>query len=559
LEKSVPHGRNGAISAVGEANVGVLPSSVSSLVTLAVRSIADNIEYWGEFLTPFHIRECLYILSPFHEHYLPDHLTQEIIDALAIRKKISLPILCLFLHSSLQFLSFAKCGPLMTDKLLKSVAKRAPNVVNLDTSSCTKISNASVVSIVTRMHGLQSVNFSGCHKLTNVMVAQLALSCGSVKSLNLSGLNKITDQAIFAIANHMSGIEELDLSSCSKITEKSMAELLAVCENLKVLKLEGVWEVGDGAILNLKEGNKLQTLDLSATFITDQSLWHIRKVCSQLKHLLLEGCSISDEAFTNTSFIQHQQVSHNEDRQEEDNNNNNNGIGISFGLHLETLKLGGCSITDRGLLALFGRENSCNNNCGCGPALKVLYMPQGITDEALLGISEHLPCLEELVLDGCTKITDRAFMTPRPSKKSEFSSSSSDEDDDEQEEEKARYYKFPLPKLKRLSCRGCKNLTSLAVECISKGDCGTIIENLCLRDCPKITDRALIALGSARCLALTNVDLTGCVRVSSNGIEALLKRVPVRRLVIEGCHSVSLLQYKEMQKRFQKTTNMIWR
>jgi hypothetical protein len=149
-----------------------------TLTKLCIKSIALNINRWCQGMEEYHLERCRYILTAFDEYALPDHLALQILNALALRKKLTLSNFVMFLNPSLVQLDLHECGGYITDHFLRQVAKRAPRVRRLNLATCFKITNPAVLELARQLRHLQSVDLSGCSKLQDSSVEALAENAG---------------------------------------------------------------------------------------------------------------------------------------------------------------------------------------------------------------------------------------------------------------------------------------------------------------------------------------------------------------------------------------------
>jgi hypothetical protein len=108
-----------------------LPREPPTLTKLCIKSIALNISLWCQGVEEFHLERCRYLLTAFDEYTLPDHLAVQILNALALRKKLTLSNFVMFLNSSLLQLDLHECGGFITDHFIRQVEPHHPAPVRL--------------------------------------------------------------------------------------------------------------------------------------------------------------------------------------------------------------------------------------------------------------------------------------------------------------------------------------------------------------------------------------------------------------------------------------------
>jgi hypothetical protein len=105
-----------------------LPREAPTLTKLCIKSIALNINLWCQGVEEFHLERCRYLLTAFDEYTLPDHLALQILNALALRKKLTLSNFVMFLNSSLVQLDLHECGGYITDHFIRQVSIPFPSL-----------------------------------------------------------------------------------------------------------------------------------------------------------------------------------------------------------------------------------------------------------------------------------------------------------------------------------------------------------------------------------------------------------------------------------------------
>ncbi len=108
-----------------------LPREAPTLTKLCIKSIALNINLWCQGVEEFHLERCRYLLTAFDEYTLPDHLALQILNALALRKKLTLSNFVMFLNSSLAQLDLHECGGYITDHFIRQVSVPFPSLAPL--------------------------------------------------------------------------------------------------------------------------------------------------------------------------------------------------------------------------------------------------------------------------------------------------------------------------------------------------------------------------------------------------------------------------------------------
>ncbi|GLC43471.1 hypothetical protein PLESTB_001560800 [Pleodorina starrii] len=167
--------------------------------------------------------------------------------------------------------------------------------------------------------------------------------------------------------------------------------------------------------------------------------------------------------------------------------------------NLETLALPGCGkLTDASAAAISTalprlREVNCRDWAA-------------LTDAGVVALAVGCHDLEDVTLDGCFRVGSESLAALARS----------------------------CPRLRRLSIAKSYAVTDVALEAL--GECGGVLEELSLRQCPKVA--AVWLLG--RCTRLQAVDLSGCANVTGPSLLAMLSGCGacLRSLQLNGCMAV---------------------
>ncbi|XP_076985287.1 uncharacterized protein LOC143657131 [Tamandua tetradactyla] len=128
---------------------------------------------------------------------------------------------------------------MVRDRIVHLIVTQCPKLDSLVLSSCSQVTDMSLVEISTYLRTLRYLDVSGCQQVTNVGLNALARSCHQLKYLDLSstGINK---RGVCLLANycHIS-LECVKLSFCKNITLDVVKKLCKNCRRLKILHLYG--------------------------------------------------------------------------------------------------------------------------------------------------------------------------------------------------------------------------------------------------------------------------------------------------------------------------------
>lgn len=225
----------------------------------------------------------------------------------------------------------------VSDQSMQRISTSCKNLEVLDLAGCSKITNASLMSISHLKH-LRKLNLRSCRQISDRGIEHLCcLYCQqsevAIEELCLQDCQKLTDESLKHISVGLRNLRKINLSFCISVTDTGMKSLarLPALNHLNVTSCDNVSDIGIGYLA--ESAHKLKELDVSfCANITDASLRHIATGIQSLNSLAMTTCTITDDGL----------------------------IRISKTLtHLETLNISQCvAITDSGILSLC--ENMTN-------------------------------------------------------------------------------------------------------------------------------------------------------------------------------------------------------
>ncbi|KAK3597233.1 hypothetical protein CHS0354_004986 [Potamilus streckersoni] len=219
----------------------------------------------------------------------------------------------------------------LTDKGLRLIAKRCPELRHLEIQGCSNISNNALFEVVSYCVNLEYLDVSGCpcitcirltdsilmqasaHHLRQVYLRHLDMTdcyalendgltaiatyCSQLQFLYLRRCVRIGDTGVQAIANNCYCLKELSISDCKKITDYGISELAKLKDSLRYLSVAKCDKVSDVGIIQVARGcRKLRYLNVrGCEAVSDDSLDTLARNCSRLKSLDVGKCDITDE------------------------------------------------------------------------------------------------------------------------------------------------------------------------------------------------------------------------------------------------------------------------
>jgi len=233
------------------------------------------------------------------------------------------------------------------------------NLQRLDFTDCTIINDDCILAITYYAGvGLKSLKLKGCFRIKDIACTHIADNAINLTELDLSFCRKLTDKGIIAISSKLSSLTWLDLSHNSEITTKSIIEVAMKLRNLKYLNLHTCIKIQDESMKYIARNlQELEYLEIEGcSRLTDQSIYQIAKYCHKLKLLNISKC-------------------------------------ITIGDSIISLTEANPNLT----------------------ALKLQFLPR-VTDATLLAITENLPHIQTVMLEGCNNISNHSVSRLRVKK-----------------------------------------------------------------------------------------------------------------------------------------------
>jgi len=207
--------------------------------------------------------------------------------------------------SSLKELNLSLCKD-VSDQSMQRISTSCKNLEVLDLAGCTKITNASLMSI-SHLKNLRKLNLRSCRQISDRGIEHLCcLYCQqhrvAIEELCLQDCQKLTDESLKHISLGLSNLKKINLSFCISVTDTGMKSLarLPSLNHLNVRSCDNVSDIGIGYLS--ESSHKLKELDVSfCANITDASLRHIATGIQSLKFLAMTTCTITDDGLRRIS------------------------------------------------------------------------------------------------------------------------------------------------------------------------------------------------------------------------------------------------------------------
>ncbi|KAI0995223.1 SCF E3 ubiquitin ligase complex F-box protein [Podosphaera aphanis] len=296
-------------------------------------------------------------------------------------------VLPLAVCNRVERLTLTNCEGL-SDNGLMSLLGGSHNLLALDISGDTQITERSMEVLANNCRRLQGLNVTGCVRISPSSMMLVADKCRSIKRLKLNDCNQLDDAAIMEFAKKCPNLLEIDLHQCRNIGNEPITSLLVNGQSLRELRLANCDLISDAAFLSLPSNqtyDHLRILDLTfCARLTDQAVEKIIQVAPRLRNIVFAKCRLLTDAAVNSIS--------------------------KLGKNLHYLHLGHCGqITDSSIVNLVA---SCN---------RIRYIDLGccihLTDISVTKLAS-LPKLRRIGLVKCNAITDASVIalaqSPRP-------------------------------------------------------------------------------------------------------------------------------------------------
>lgn len=270
--------------------------------------------------------------------------SDRLLQATFVRPSVSLPCLtCLSLKGAYR----------LSDVGLSSLVKMAPLLSSVDLSQCSLLSEAGINTLADSLAPvLKELRLESCQQLEAFKILPALKKMQKLEVLSVAGIAGVTDEFLSELLAYLGcDLKELSVSDCGKLTDGALEAIGAVCCALNVLILDNL------------------------SLLTDTALVHLTNGCRSLQTLSLKRCSFSDEAVA--AFV-----------------------GAS-GNCLSDLSLNNVKeVANHTISALVSNTHDTLSR------LDVSWC-RNLTDEALGLLADNCSLLRELILFGCTQVTDK--------------------------------------------------------------------------------------------------------------------------------------------------------
>lgn len=117
--------------------------------------------------------------------------------------------------------------PAVNDEVLAGLGRGCPALAALSVAGCAAVTNAGVTHFArARGAALREIDLSYCGRLTDESVVALVSACPALRAVSLYGCGKLTDTALHWLGR-LPQLQSLDLSMCRAVGDAGLAALVA--------------------------------------------------------------------------------------------------------------------------------------------------------------------------------------------------------------------------------------------------------------------------------------------------------------------------------------------
>ncbi|KAF2070452.1 hypothetical protein CYY_008232 [Polysphondylium violaceum] len=448
-----------------------------------------------------------------------------------------------------QLITLILIGDLVGQKTISIISQFCQQIQYLDLNNCNLLDPESLVSL-NELQKLKTLDLSKC-RLTNETI-QSWNKLNSLQTLRIRNQIRVTDECFYQFQS-WNTLKVLDLSSCSKISETIFQYLPPKCLNLQEISLEACYHISDTTVISISNRmpNLVKLSLKNCKSITDESIRVLVQQCKSIKDLKLSRChSLTDESVKL----------------------------ITENLHstLERIDFSMCpEIKEESFINLLTK---CTNII----SVNLSENPK-VSDRTIETINQHLPKIQHLKLDSCTKIsvdglnltntleiqtlsikksqichhtlcdlsitllnltsltlkaclqlTDHSFAVIGQLSKLEYLDIS---DNYRLLDNSMILICKNLTKLKHLDISSCLRLTTKTFFLIGKFL--SKIETLILTGCGNLTDSSLTYI-SENLLCLLSIDISGCLLITDKSIYSIANnQIHLESISLKDCKNIS--------------------
>ncbi|GCB62464.1 hypothetical protein scyTo_0007239 [Scyliorhinus torazame] len=126
----------------------------------------------------------------------------------------------------------------ITDDILKRIASKNRNTIQINVSDCRSISDTGVSSIAPHSPGLQKYIAYRCKQLSDISLIAIACHCPFLQKVHVGNQDKLTDESLQQLGEKCPDILDIHFGQCYKITDEGMIALARGCPKLQRIYMQ---------------------------------------------------------------------------------------------------------------------------------------------------------------------------------------------------------------------------------------------------------------------------------------------------------------------------------
>ncbi|XP_059825479.1 F-box/LRR-repeat protein 17 isoform X2 [Hypanus sabinus] len=126
----------------------------------------------------------------------------------------------------------------ITDDVLKRIASKNRNRIQINISDCRNISDTGVSSIAMQSPGLQKYIAYRCKQLSDISLIAIACHCPFLQKVHVGNQDKLTDESLKQLGEKCPEVLDIHFGQCYKITDEGMMALARGCPRLQKIYMQ---------------------------------------------------------------------------------------------------------------------------------------------------------------------------------------------------------------------------------------------------------------------------------------------------------------------------------
>ncbi|KAI5067561.1 hypothetical protein GOP47_0018089 [Adiantum capillus-veneris] len=163
----------------------------------------------------------------------------------------------------------------LSDQGLEALLQASPQLVHLDLSNCSFLTNASMEAVV-RCVGqtIESLVLDGCPNLNAMVLVHNIVRLAKLRKLSLAEVGGVTDEVVSELCVQLGlNLKQLVLARCTSLTDAAVAAIGSCCPSLRSLNLAHLLMLTDTAVAHITDNmSKIQDLNLKRCKFSDEAI-----------------------------------------------------------------------------------------------------------------------------------------------------------------------------------------------------------------------------------------------------------------------------------------------